>query len=238
MDHTRPRILFFTGTDTDVGKTYVAALAIEELRNSGKRIGVYKPVASGCIAQGDTLISSDAVRLWESSGRSSELNAVCPQRFLAPLAPPSAAKLEGKTVDETLLLGGIDSVCSGMDLVVAEGAGGLMSPLSENLLNSDFARRLDAHVVIVAANRLGAIHQVLATVTAASALRLPVVGIVLNQVTEASDLSVSDNATAISKFTSVPLLGQISFGATASGIDWTSLPSPREVSTQIAQAWL
>jgi dethiobiotin synthetase len=238
MDHTRPRILFFTGTDTDVGKTYVAALAIEELRRSGRRVGAYKPVASGCFAEGDVLISSDAVRLWESSGRSSGLDQVCPQRFLAPLAPPSAAKLEGKTVDETLLIRGIDAVCKDMDIVVAEGAGGLMSPLSDNLLNSDLARRLDAHVVIVAANRLGAIHQVLATVTAASALRLPVVGIVLNQVTETSDLSVTDNAAAIAKFTSVPLLGQIAYGSPMTGIDWTALPSPREVSTQIAKAWL
>jgi dethiobiotin synthetase len=238
MDHLRPRILFFTGTDTDVGKTYVAALAVRELTQSGRRVGVYKPVASGCVVQGSDLVSSDAVNLWEASGQIHALHNVCPQRFIAPLAPQSAAKLEGKQVDESLLLGGIDSVAQGVDMIVAEGAGGLMSPLSENLLNSDFARRLDAHVVIVAANRLGTIHQVLAAVTAASALRLPVVGIVLNQTSETSDLAVNDNAATISRFTQVPVLGQLAYGATSTGIDWNSLPPPREVSTQIGKAWL
>jgi dethiobiotin synthetase len=238
MDHLRPRILFFTGTDTDVGKTYVAALAVKELTQSGRRVGVYKPVASGCVVQGSELVSSDAINLWEASGQIHPLHDVCPQRFIAPLAPQSAAKLEGKQVDESLLLRGIDAVAQGVDMIVAEGAGGLMSPLSENLLNSDLARRLDAHVVIVAANRLGAIHQVLAAVTAASALRLPVVGIVLNQTSETNDLAVNDNAATIARFTQVPILGQLAYGAALTDIDWTSLPPPREVSTQIGKAWL
>jgi dethiobiotin synthetase len=129
-------------------------------------------------------------------------------------------------------------VSMNQDIVVVEGAGGLMSPLSDNMLNSTLARKMDAHVIIVAANRLGAIHQVLATVTAASALKLPVVGIILNQLSANPDDSAVENAKVISRFTEVPILGEISYDATTSGIDWNSLPPPREVSTQIATAWL
>lgn len=238
MEASKPRILFFAGTDTDVGKTYVAALAVEELCHSGLRVGVYKPVASGCELQGSELVSADARRLWEASARAHSLQVVCPQRFAAPLAPHLAARLDGKVVDETLLLTGMDAVSEGMDVVVVEGAGGLMSPLSEHLLNSDLARKLRAQVVIVAANRLGAIHQLLATVTAAAALRLPVVGTVLNQVNELGDASVNLNAEVIRRFTDVPLLGSIGYRSVTSGIDWNALPPPRRAAVQMAQAWL
>ena len=132
----------------------------------------------------------------------------------------------------------MELVSAGVDVVVVEGAGGLMSPLSENLLNSDLARKLKAQVVIVAANRLGAIHQLLATVTSATALRLPLVGSVLNQVSEVADASVELNAKTICRFTDVPLLGTIQYQAVASGIDWNSLPPPRNAVIPIAPAWL
>jgi dethiobiotin synthetase len=223
MGRSKPRILFFAGTDTDVGKTYVAALAVEELRHSGLCVGVYKPVASGCVREGDVLVSSDAMRLWEASGRAVPITAVCPQRFEAPLAPPSAASAENKSVDEQLLITGIEAVSAGVDVVIVEGAGGLMSPLSNRWLNCDLAKQFGAKVIIVAANRLGVIHQVLATVTAATALQVPVGGIVLNQMTTSRDASVVDNARFISLFTDVPLLGDIPFRATSSGIDWQAL---------------
>jgi len=238
MDPSNPRILFFSGTDTDVGKSFVASLAVKELRYSGLRVGVYKPVASGCSRDGEKLVSSDAVRLWEASGRSLPLEDVCPQLFVAPIAPQLAAIREGKTVDEALLLSGLRPVSAEKDIVVVEGAGGLLSPLSDNMLNSTLARKMNAHVIIVVNNRLGAIHQALATVTAASVLRLSVVGIVLNQVSPDADDSVAENAKVISRFTEVPILGQISFGSTRSGCDWNKLPAPRPLSIPTAQAWL
>ncbi len=223
MDHSKPKIIFFTGTDTDVGKTYVAVLAVKELLHFGRSVGVYKPVASGCSREDDALLANDARQLWEASGRTASLSAICPQRFLAPLAPPAAAQAENISVDESLLVSGVEAVSVGVDVVVVEGAGGLMSPVSENMLNCDLARKLNAGVIVVAANRLGAIHQVLATITAAAALRLPVYGIVLNEVTAQGDASRIDNASQISRFSDVPLLGEIPYGATASGIDWKSL---------------
>ena len=71
---------------------------------AGKKVGVYKPVASGCELRDGKLVSADAVALWEASGRQAVLHEVCPQRFLAPLAPAAAAAAEGRTVDDALLL--------------------------------------------------------------------------------------------------------------------------------------
>lgn len=239
MDLSRPRRLFFTGTDTDVGKTYVASLAVAELRHSGRSVAVYKPVASGCEQVGQERVSGDATALWEASGRRGTLHDVCPQRFLAPLAPASAAAAEGQTVDDALLLSGLEAVSEGADWVVIEGAGGLLSPLSETQLNSDIADKLDTELVIVAANRLGVIHQVLATVLAAKALGLPVLGVILNQSSERTDPSLATNAATIAKFTSVPLLAELAFGAQQTGIDWAALPQVgKSELKKVAQAWL
>src|SRR5438034_11059069 len=90
--------LFVVGTDTAVGKTFVAVRIAAALARTGMRVGVYKPAASGCRRVGRTLLSDDAVALWEAAGRPGELKAVCPQRFAAPLAPHLAAKEERKEI--------------------------------------------------------------------------------------------------------------------------------------------
>src|ERR1044071_7239479 len=119
--------LFITGTGTGVGKTYVAALVAQALRGAGVRVGVYKPVASGCERHGDELVSPDAVALWEAAGRPATMANVCPQLFAAPLAPHLAARVEGRRVNATLLREGIGYWRETSDVVLVEGAGGLMS---------------------------------------------------------------------------------------------------------------
>src|SRR5262245_11333006 len=123
--------LFVVGTDTAVGKTFVAARIVAALARAGVQVGVYKPAASGCRRIGRSLVSDDAVALWEAAGRPGELKAVCPQRFAAPLAPHLAAKVERKEIDSTLLRHGIDYWQRRSELVIVEGAGGLMSPIGD-----------------------------------------------------------------------------------------------------------
>src|SRR4029079_563626 len=146
--------LFITGTGTGVGKTYVGALIARALRASGKRVGVYKPVASGCEVHGGKLISADAVVLWEAAGRPGSLEHVCPQTFRAPLAPHLAARAEGKRVDAKLLRAGLDFWRSTCDVVIVEGAGGLMSPISEYDYNADLAGDFGYPLLVVSANVL------------------------------------------------------------------------------------
>ncbi|MDC0317763.1 dethiobiotin synthase, partial [bacterium] len=84
MVHRKPPKLFFAGTDTDVGKTYVASLAARVIVADGIKLGVYKPVASGCHTEQGQLIAEDAVSLWKAAGKPLSLEQVCPQRFKAP----------------------------------------------------------------------------------------------------------------------------------------------------------
>src|SRR5262245_10809292 len=146
------RGLFITGTGTGVGKTYVAALIARALAASGKRVGVYKPAASGCEKRGGQLVSKDAEALWEAAGRPGTLEQVCPQLFGAALAPHLAARAEGREVDATLLRTGIRFWQEASDIVLVEGVGGLMSPVSEEDYNADLAAEFGYPLVVVAAN--------------------------------------------------------------------------------------
>jgi len=183
--------LFITGTDTEVGKTWVACRIIRRLCRDGHSVGAWKPVCSGAIIEGprkrwedvDALLDAIAVDdprdpIW--------INRICPQRFDAPLAPNIAARLEQRTVCDKTLREGHHVWDDLVDLLLIEGAGGLLSPASDRLLVADLALHLNAPLVIVAANRLGCIHQTLATVEAAASRGLTTAAVILNQVTPPS----------------------------------------------------
>ena len=215
MVHRKPPKLFFAGTDTDVGKTYVASLAARVIVDLGVRVGVYKPVASGCHIDQGQLLAPDALSLWKAAQEPLSLEQVCPQRFKAPLAPPEAAALEKTQVDAGQLVDGIKTWEKSSELVIVEGAGGLFSPLADGILNIDLAQELDARVIVVAANRLGAIHQTMATCEAAAKRGTQPIGIVLCDPTGTADDSMKSNSEQIEKYCSVPILGSIPYNGTA-----------------------
>ncbi len=221
----KPPGLFITGTDTGIGKTYVAALIAAALRKQGHVVGVYKPVASGCQVRRGRLVSDDATALWKAAGRSGELSKVCPQMFRAPLAPHLAASEEGARVDRRLLRSGIRYWQDRSDIVLVEGAGGLMSPLTDDEYNADLAYDLGYPLVVVVPNRLGAINQALQTLITAATFRggLPIAGLVLNQPTADAhgDSSMASNGRELAERSVVPLLAEVGYRATSIGrVDW------------------
>jgi len=117
------------------------------------------------------------------------LDAVCPQRFAAPLAPHLAARAESKQVDRQLLRSGVKYWHDRSDIVIVEGAGGLLSPISDDDFVADLAVEFGYPLVIVAANRIGVINQTLQTLLVAKTYRggMPVAGVVLNDVDPAGD---------------------------------------------------
>lgn len=176
--------IFVTGTDTDVGKTWVGRMIIRQLMNQGVKVIPRKPVESGWQ---DNEQLTDAGLLAEAAGKMN-LKKVCPNRFNAAISPVRAAALEGHSltipdVYEQCLVGvGKD------DFVYVEGAGGFFSPLVNDQetrgLNADLARELGLPLLLVAEDRLGCINQVLLTLSAIKAYQLPVIAVVLNIVKE------------------------------------------------------
>lgn len=221
--------LFITGTGTGVGKTYVATRIAAALVQRRYRVGVYKPAASGCICRGRQLLSDDAAALWEAAGKPGRLAAVCPQRFAAPLAPHLAARAAGREIDRDLLRRGLDYWRRRSDVVLVEGAGGLMSPLSEADYVADLAAEFGLPLVVVVANLLGAINQTLQTLITAATFRdgLTVAGVVLNDVRPASaaDISCGSNRAELEARCVPPVLAHLPWQAAsfAEPVDWYAL---------------
>lgn len=147
-----PQILFITGTDTGVGKTVFAALATVYLRQQGFRVAALKPLASGG--------RDDAKILHAAAGKVLTLDEVNPWHFRAALAPVLAARKEKRQVRLREVVAQIQRVAKRFEVVVVEGAGGLLSPMGEGFDSRDLIAALKATPVIVAANRLGAVNQV------------------------------------------------------------------------------
>ncbi len=242
MPHPVPTGLFVTGTDTGVGKTAVTSAIVRILRADGIRVGAYKPVASGAERGPTGPVWSDAEILHAALDRTFPIERICPQRFLAPLAPPVAAAEEGKRVDRELLRSGAAWWQNQVDLLVVEGAGGLLSPISEDDLVADLACDLGYPLLIVARLGLGAINHTLLTVEAAHARGLRIAGIVMNDATAAAveglspegnpvDLATHSNPRELAKRCPVPILavighssgGDLLAGGELRRMDWSSL---------------
>ena len=181
--------VFIIGTDTEVGKTFLACQLARSLTAQGIKVGVYKPVASGVSpstefpaqrSHSGPPSSSDAEQLRSAAACTQPLQRVCPQSFAAPVAPPVAAQLEGRSVDEQLLVEGAQWWLAHCDFLIVEGAGGALSPISKSMRVLDLAQQLHLPLILVAANRLGVVNHTLLTIEAVQIRQLQLHGIVLN----------------------------------------------------------
>jgi dethiobiotin synthetase len=232
--------LIVVGTDTGVGKTFVSVAIARRLRDLGVRVGVYKPAASGVESTSAGPVWTDVRDLSAAVGDSFPAARVCPQCFVAPLAPPVAARLEDRTVDDALLIDGLRWWFDQVNAVVVEGVGGLLSPLSEALTVADFAALAGLPLLVVGRLGLGTINHTLLTVEAALRRDLLVAGIVLSQASPVEpDLAAMTNPQELARRLPVPLLGVIPHTSAADllrldwflKIDWRSImqcprPSP------------
>ncbi len=228
MADKNPPGLFITGTGTGVGKTYVAARIAASLHAAGLRVGVYKPALSGCSSPGEAREQDDDYQLWAAAGKPGLLERVCPQRFAAPLAPHLAAEAEGRTIDASLLRAGLKYWQSRSDVILVEGAGGLMAPITPDEYVADLAYDFQYPLVVVALNTLGVINHTLQTLIVAAAFRegLPVAGIVLNEgpapAADSQDPSRLCNRRELESRSLAPILAHLGTGAREFDcrIDW------------------
>lgn len=194
---------FITGTDTGVGKTYITKLLVDSLRAEGKYAVGFKPISCGD--------REDAVILAAASGNLS-LDEVNPLHFSSAVAPHVAALLENKTIDPAEILASYQAISETYDPVIVEGAGGWEVPITENYFVSDLAKDLNIPVILVAANRLGALNHILLTLAAIQAKGLKCAGIILNQLEDEMDTPMITNKGIIESLTQVPLLDHIIHG--------------------------
>ncbi|HEX9880511.1 MAG TPA: dethiobiotin synthase [Candidatus Binatia bacterium] len=200
-----------TGTDTGVGKTLVACGLASALRGLGYRVGVMKPAETGCAEREGDLFPSDAYQLQQASGSPEPLHRICPYRFSPPVAPAVAAESSGGFIDLSLLARLYGEISHANDLTIVEGAGGLLVPLQARFTYADLARQLGLPLIVVVANRLGALNHTLLTLEHASCLDLRILGYLLNNLEEETSPAAQINARSLRGLTRVPCLGEIPY---------------------------
>ena len=191
-----------TGTDTSVGKTFVSCAVIAALRARGLRVAVMKPIETGVDELPD-----DALALRAAAADPAPLDVICPIRLRAPLAPSVAARLEGRTIDPDDLARRITARAADADLLLVEGAGGLLVPIAGTFTMADLASRCALPLLVVAANRLGTVNHCALTGRIATLLGLTVRGFVLSQPQPTTDVSGTSNAAEVTALTGLRCLG-------------------------------
>jgi len=230
------RGLFVTGTDTDVGKTYVSSIILRELIDAGHTVGVSKPACSGAVMEAGGTRWPDLDQLAEAAGLSS-VDRICQQKFKAPLAPPVAARLEGQQPNLSAMQENLLAWKSRADIVVVEGVGGLLCPLTNQDSVADFAAWTGFPLLIVARLGLGTINHTLLTIEAAKLRNLTIAGIILNDADGLADTPAGmTNFAELANRIDLLVLGIVSQGGqsvslrdqeTPARIDWSELAGPR-----------
>jgi dethiobiotin synthetase len=173
---------FITGTDTEVGKTVVAAALVRGLVAQGLRVAVMKPVASGSRHTPAGLRNEDALALIQASNVAAPYDRVNPYCFEPPVSPHIAAEEAGVSVDLDRIRANFDALAAAADLVIVEGAGGWLAPLGPNASMKDLARALDLPAILVVGVRLGCINHALLSKLAIESHGTPLAGWIANSV--------------------------------------------------------
>ena len=199
--------LFLTGTDTNVGKTCVAALLIRALRKAGVDCVGMKPICCGG--------REDAELLREAAGGAVSLNDVNPVWLRTPAAPYTAAMIENRAIDLALIRETFARLRAAHRSIIVEGAGGWLVPIARDFFVRDLAREFALPVAVVFANRLGAINHTLLTVESIRTAGLTCAGLIQNHPAPAAAdeaIATASNCAVIEELTRLPLLFDIAHG--------------------------
>ena len=201
--------LFVTGTDTGVGKTLITAGIATALRARGIDVGVMKPIETGCPSRRGKLVPLDAVTLREASESRDSLDLINPYRFREPLAPMVAAEHSGQPIDVGQVRKQFDMLVRRHRLVLVEGAGGLLVPITEELSFLGLVTLLRLPILVVIGSRLGVLNHARLTVAAALHAHLPVVGAILNHPHADRSPARRTNLSALRRLLPVPIAADI-----------------------------
>jgi dethiobiotin synthetase len=220
--------LFITGTDTGVGKTTITVGLIQLLRRQGWSVRVSKPVATGAGQIGGRWISEDTIALAQAAGQTN-LDEITPWAFPEPVAPPVAARLNGRQLNLNAIASSVRGADRPASIMLVEGIGGLLCPLTEADTVAGLAKAVDLPLLIVARRKLGTLNHTLLTVEAAKSRGLRISGLIVNETEPCRDLAAATNVDELRRLIDVPLLAVVPHGRDVadalSSVDWRSLMS-------------
>jgi len=209
------KAFFVTGTDTNVGKTLVAAGLLVVAKNMGFTTAALKPVAAGCEKTDAGLRNSDAVLLQSVITQDLYYEQINPIALETAIAPHIAAQQEKRSLSADRLAGFCRGVLASADVTVVEGAGGWRVPINPRETMADLAKNLQLPVIMVVGVRLGCLNHALLTFEAIVRDGLAVAGWVANCI-DVDMSALQENIESLKMRLPVPCLGVVPFLADAS----------------------
>jgi dethiobiotin synthetase len=218
-----------TGTDTGIGKTIVSCALAARARQLGLRVSAMKPIESGIVDRpvSDHGLASDADRLRAACGSMRPLSVVRPYVLEEPLAPMVAAERANVAIDFAVLDAALAQVEEDAEVVLVEGAGGLLVPIDLGVSYLDLFARWHLPLLVVAGNKLGVLNHVLLTVRAAEAAGVPVRAIVLT--------ALSDHDATVAEATNFDALVRLLPHHTVLRVPWIDRPDDLDALAAAAQ---
>ena len=203
---------FITGTDTDVGKTYIASALVRYFVQQGQTAVGMKPIAAGCEKINGALRNADVSALLAASNLAARLEDVNPYAFEPAIAPHIAAEQEGVSVSLSKIKHAFDTLQLQADVVIVEGAGGFRVPINREQTMADLAAQLNFPVIMVVGIRLGCINHALMTAGSIKAAGLNLAGWVANRI-DPDMPALAENIQTLKAMIKAPCIADVNWGA-------------------------
>lgn len=202
---------FITGTDTEVGKTYVTAQILAGLAQQNVTTLGYKPIAAGFEQIHGQWVNEDAQALHQASGLEVDINEVNPIQILPPIAPHIGAAQAGIDLSVDAVVKGWHTLAAKQpELLLTEGAGGWRLPLGNGVYLSAAVKELNSPVIIVVGMRLGCLNHAILTAEAVQRDGLTIAGWVANQV-DPNMSAYAENLATLQELMPAPMLCEIQY---------------------------
>lgn len=201
---------FITGTDTGIGKTAITAGLAGSMRKLGVNVGVMKPIATG-IPQKTGLKSSDVSILVEASGTKDSEDLINPVFLPIPTSPYDATKLLSVSVDMSLISTKFTKLCSMHDVLLVEGIGGMMTPITKNFFVADMIKTMEIETIIVTRATLGTLNHTIMTYKMCKDYNIKVKGLVINNFDEKGTAAEKNAPITLHEITGLDILGVVPF---------------------------
>lgn len=210
---------FITGTDTDVGKTYIASALVQHFCQQGLQAVGMKPVAAGAELVDGRLLNSDVTELIKAGNVDADLALINPYVFAPAIAPHIAAEQAGIRVLLDNIQQSFDVLQTKADVVVVEGAGGFRVPINRQETMADLAVKLNLPIILVVGVRLGCINHALMTAGSIRAAGLNLVGWVANRIDQNMP-AIEENIATLKAMIKAPCIADVAWGEEPQFIDF------------------
>lgn len=210
------RNIFITGTNTDVGKTYISGLLVKYLRENGENVGYYKPALSGAENINSVLVPGDSKVVCEMGDLNEMPRNLVSYIYENPVSPHLAGKIENNPVTLEKIKADYDFLNNKYERLIVEGSGGIACPLrydNEKIMLEDIVSMLKLDVILVSNSSLGQINNVILSYEYMKNRNINVLGVILNNYDD-SDLIKKDNKYMIKELTNLNILGCVKEGDT------------------------